>query len=338
MASNKKKKHLPEPFVDNFDRMTNPVKRLLAGIKKEDLEFSADDVISSASTEQPQTTRVLSTQVDTSPEKSTRVDPPPLIITPAIPAQEIIAQAESATPNLTQAISTSPDIIDNVTKSPDISLKTTRVTTAPVDTTRVESSPTNTAQVVNAEVVSNLNNSSTTFDTQANTTRVESTRATITQVTNKASNLKDTHTQKDAATSDTQAEIARLESTRVEITGNYLKLDLDILNRALMELTTSEFVTYIKLYQLSYGRNTSICRMGRGKLTKITNLKSDKTAQVALAGLVEKGYIKPIDEGRLTPQGTLYRVNLPQEINHYNSDTRVNFTQAEITRVDNSTE
>lgn len=213
MTNKKQKNQSSEPFEVNYERMTNPVKKLLAGIKKEDLDRPIDEDLEEHS--EIDENSALSTQ------SLTWVEP-------------------------TQVNSTQVDI-------------------TPVETTRVKS----------------------------------------TQVT----------------------------ASKVEIESNFTKVDNDILDKAIMSLTASEFIAYLKLYRLSYGFRNNTCRIGRGRLSKICNLKSDKTVQVALTGLEQKGYIKAVEGKENNPRGTLYRIFLPQEVDNFHSSTRVKFTQVEDTQV-----
>jgi hypothetical protein len=220
MTNKKQKNQQAEPFEVNYERMTNPVKKLLAGIRKEDLNSLIEE--------------------DIAPEQTFA--------------------------SLTQS---------------EAQVDTTQVNTTRVEPTQVKS-------------------------TQVDTTRVESTQVKPTQVI----------------------------ASKVEIEANFTKVDNDILDKAIMALTASEFIAYLKLYRLSYGFKNNTCRIGRGRLSKICNLKSDKTVQVALTGLEEKGYIKAVEGKETNPRGTLYRIYLPQEVNNIQSSTRVKFTQVENAQVD----
>ena len=80
----------------------------------------------------------------------------------------------------------------------------------------------------------------------------------------------------------------------------------------------AEGVLYIYLWRQSWGYGRNYCRVSYLAVNKDTVIGSKKTAQRAMAGLVDKRFVvKALDEGGerdFTQEGGLYRVLTPDEI------------------------
>lgn len=98
--------------------------------------------------------------------------------------------------------------------------------------------------------------------------------------------------------------------TRAVVRARYVPVLLDVYDRLSAEQSAVEQAVYGHLYRLSVAGERNHCRVTRRDLSMRTNL-SERRLGKALAGLVDKGHIRPVHRDR---RGTLYRVLLPHEV------------------------
>ena len=98
------------------------------------------------------------------------------------------------------------------------------------------------------------------------------------------------------------------------VTDQFTQVPNGVLDSVLPRLKPTEQVVMMRLYRLSRGFNSDVCRVGFNTLAKSCNI-SKSTAQVTIARLLEQRLIEVvgIEQGGTNKQdrGTIYRVNLP---------------------------
>lgn len=98
------------------------------------------------------------------------------------------------------------------------------------------------------------------------------------------------------------------------VTDQFTQVPNGVLDAVLPRLKPTEQVVMMRLYRLSRGFNSDVCRVGFNTLAKSCNI-SKSTAQVTIARLLEQKLIEVvgIEQGGTNKQdrGTIYRINLP---------------------------
>ena len=100
----------------------------------------------------------------------------------------------------------------------------------------------------------------------------------------------------------------------VHIVSNYYHMDSDISDHLARVQTPIEHMVYQRMYRLSYGFQRTICTVSIRKLKDHLNIGSDKTVQLALAGLAKNGHIRAVGGAGHNPKGNVYEVFLPKDI------------------------
>ena len=109
----------------------------------------------------------------------------------------------------------------------------------------------------------------------------------------------------------------------VHIVSNYYHMDSDISDHLARVQTPIEHMVYQRMYRLSYGFQRTICTVSIRKLKDHLNIGSDKTVQLALAGLTKNGHIRAIGGAGHNPKGNVYEVFLPKDIpNAMNTESK----------------